>query len=337
MNIFYMNFTSLPFFVIIHAYMNLNYNFLKNLNPLTSESSVKVCTQIIMEQGENILSIIPAPDTGDFMNLQKFIPKNQVIILNSTEKQPALKELVSELQNLELIENRDRYYAQVVHRESLENTGIGNMLAIPHARSDSVSTFITILGICKNPIEYQSMDDKPVKYIMLSLFPTTQSTQYLYFIGMMARIFNNRENDAFLNGSPETGELYDFLQEKCTEYFNTISNQDSYSINENELNGVPSTDLDLMIRLDRLNILKNESKSPAEIEQKINELKKLIDNRLLTYYERMVKKKSNPFAVIEKNSCTGCHMGIPPVNITKLQDREGIQTCTYCGRFLIML
>jgi len=271
------------------------------------------------------------------MNLEKFFPKNQVIRLTASEKQPALKELVAELQNHGLIENKDRYYAQVVHRESLENTGIGNRLAIPHARTDSVSKFISVIGICDESIDYQSLDNKPVKYIMLSLFPTTQSTQYLYFIGMMARIFNNRDNDAFLNGSPSAEELYDFLQEKCKAYFDTLSSQDSYSANESELTGVPSSDLDLMIRLDRLYNLNRELNSPANIVQKIEELKKLIDNRLLTYYERMIKKKNNPFAVIEKNSCTGCHMGIPPVNIIKLQDRDGIQVCTYCGRFLIML
>ena len=148
------------------------------------------------------------------MNIERFFPENQIIRLTSTEKQHALKELAAALQDLGLIENKDRYYAQIVHRESLENTGIGNRLAIPHARTDSVSDFISVIGICDEPIDYQSLDNKPAKYIMLSLFPTAQSTRYLYFIGMMARIFNNRENDSFLNGSPSTGEFHNFLKEK---------------------------------------------------------------------------------------------------------------------------
>ncbi len=271
------------------------------------------------------------------MNIENFFQKNQIIKLAASEKQPALKELVAELQNLGFIENKDRYYAQVVHRESLENTGLGNRLAIPHARTDSVTEFISVMGICDESIDYQSLDNKPVKYIILSLFPTSQSTRYLYFIGMMARIFNNRENDSFLNGNPTPEELFNFLQNKCEDYFKAISSQDSYRVNENELIGVPSSDLDLMIRLDHLNNLNAELNSQPGILQKIEEMKKLIDNRLLTYYERMIKKKNNPFAVIEKNSCSGCHMGIPPVNMIKLQDRDGIQVCTYCGRFLIML
>ena len=152
------------------------------------------------------------------MNLQKFFLAEHVINLNSAEKQPAIRELVSGLQDAGLIENKDRFYAQVAHRESLENTGIGNMLAIPHARSDSVEKFCTILGICDTPVDYQSFDGKPVKYIMLSLFPTEYSTKYLYLIGMMARIFNSRDNSAFLEKSHTPEEVYAYLPESSRLY-----------------------------------------------------------------------------------------------------------------------
>lgn len=272
------------------------------------------------------------------MNLQNFFPIKQVIRLQSTEKQPAIRELVSELQNAGLIENKDRYYAQVAHRESLENTGVGNMLAIPHARSDSVQQFCTILGICDEPVDYQACDNKPVKYIMLSLFPTEFSTKYLYLIGMMARIFNNVENRSFLEQPHEPEEIYDFLDSQAEKYFTSISDDSKQKESGNKpLVGVPSSDLDLLIRLDRLYNLAAESSDRGSVQQKIDELKKLIDIRSLTYYERMKKKKNNPFSIVEKNSCSGCHMEIPPLNIKKIQDRDGIYICTYCGRFLILL
>ncbi len=272
------------------------------------------------------------------MNLTNFLQKNQFVKINATEKQPALNELTAELQNLGFIENKNRYYAQIVHRESLENTGIGNSIAIPHARTDSVSDFCTIIGICDPPLDYQSFDKKPVKYIMLSLFPTDMSTKYLYLIGMIARIFNNKDNNAFLSGSPSPEELYDFLCEKSDSYFKSISED----INEQEssnadLVGVPSSDLDILIKLDRLYKLYDEQGKSESIKVKINELKKLIDNRSLTYYERMRKKRSNPFAIVEKTSCSGCHMEIPPVNLVSIKEKEAVQVCTYCGRFLIMI
>ncbi|HOP62582.1 MAG TPA: PTS sugar transporter subunit IIA [Spirochaetota bacterium] len=272
------------------------------------------------------------------MELNNFFTKNQVIRIDASEKQPALKELISELQNQSLIENSSRYYAQIAHRESLENTGIGNALAIPHARTDSVDKFITILGICQNPIEYQSIDGHPVKYILLSIFPTSMSTKYLYLIGMMARIFNNSDNNGFFSGNPGPEELYDFLYSQCEAYYKSLSEESRQNANGNmELSGVPSSDLDLMIRLDRLYNSYIEQGNPESIKEKIEDLKKLIDNRSLTYYERMKKKNNNPFSIVEKNSCSGCHMNIPPVELKQIQDREGIHVCTYCGRFLILI
>ena len=272
------------------------------------------------------------------MNLQNFFPLEHVVKLDASEKQPAIRELVSGLQNAGLIENKDRYYAQVAHRESLENTGIGNMLAIPHARSDSVESFCTIFGICSSPVDYQAFDGKPVKYIMLSLFPTGYSTKYLYLIGMMARIFNKKENAQYLGQNHTPAEVYNYLNEQAEIYFTSISEETKQKESAGKpLVGVPSSDLDLLIRLDRLYNLNTEKSSSSVIQQKIDELKKLIDNRSLTYYERMRKKNNNPFSVVEKNSCSGCHMEIPPLNIKKIQDRDGIHICTYCGRFLILL
>lgn len=272
------------------------------------------------------------------MNLQNFFPVEHVVKLESAEKQPAIRELVSGLQSAGMIENKDRYYAQVAHRESLENTGIGNMLAIPHARSDSVEKFCTILGICDTPVDYQAFDGKPVKYIMLSLFPTGYSTKYLYLIGMMARIFNKKENAEYLRQNHSPAEVYDFLNIQAEIYFTSISEETKQKESAGKpLVGLPSSDLDLLIRLDRLYNLNAEKSNSTVIQQKIDELKKLIDNRSLTYYERMRKKNNNPFSVVEKNSCSGCHMEIPPLNIKKIQDRDGIHICTYCGRFLILL
>ena len=272
------------------------------------------------------------------MKLDNFFSKDQVVRINATEKQPALKELISELQNQSLIENSSRYYAQVAHRESLENTGIGNALAIPHARTDSVDKFITILGINDTPVDYQSIDSKPVKYILLSIFPTSMSTKYLYLIGMIARIFNNSANNSFLAGTPSPAELFRFLDKQCEAYYKSISDETKQNIIDNrELTGVPSSDLDLMIRLDRLFNSFIEQGKPESMKQKIDDIKKLIDNRSLTYYERMKKKNNNPFAIVEKNSWSGCHMNIPPVELKEIQDREHIHICTYCGRFLIMI
>ncbi len=272
------------------------------------------------------------------MDLHDFFPEKQIIQIKANEKQLVLKEMVEKLEELGLIENKDRYYAQIVHRESLENTGIGNGFAIPHARTESVSNFISILGICEEGIDYQAYDEKPVNYILLSIFPSDLSTKYLYLIGMMARIFSNDEKKKLIDDAESPEEIYKILQNEVNLYFDTISEKDETDLGSDEnLAQVPSSDLDLLIRLERLYELFDRTEKSEAIEEKIKDIKKLIDNRSLTYYRRMRKKHANPFAIVEKMSCTGCHMEIPPIYIQKIQKREGISLCPNCGRFLILV
>jgi len=272
------------------------------------------------------------------MELEEFFDKKQIIKLKSTEKQLVIKELVDKLQELQVINNKERYYAQVIHRESLENTGIGNGFAIPHARTESVSEFISIFGVLAQPIDYQSIDDKPVQYVLLSIFPTEMSTKYLYLIGMMARIFSNKEKKKMIDGEPSPAKLYTILKKEAKSYYESISEKEKSSVGKVEnLSGVPSSDLDLLIRLDSLYRQYDEGNNSVSLNKKIESLKKLIDNRSLTYYERMRKKRNSPFSIVEKNSCTGCHMEIPPIYIEQIKERKGISLCTHCGRFLILL
>lgn len=272
------------------------------------------------------------------MDLDYFLKKDQVITVEADTKQTVIKEMVGRLQELGMIDNKDRYYAQLVHRESLENTGLGSGLAIPHARTESVSEFISIFGVHRQGIDYQSADEKPVNYIFLSIFPSKMSTTYLYFVGLLARLFSNAEKKKMLDEAESPELVYDILKKEAESYFDSISEKEIIPVDSPEsLSGVPSSDLDLLIRLDRLYKVYDTTENKEALKDKIEGIKKLIDNRSLTYYERMRKKRSNPFAIVEKNSCTGCHMEIPPVYLQQIKERDGISVCTYCGRFLIMV
>jgi PTS system nitrogen regulatory IIA component len=272
------------------------------------------------------------------MDLENFFTKKQIILLKNTEKQLVIKEMLMELVQLKLIDNPERYYAQVIHRESLENTGIGKGVAIPHARTDSVSSFVTILGISEEGIDYHSYDNVPVQYLLLSIFPTEMSTKYLYLVGMIARIFSDTKKKESIDKAKTPTQIYNALQKESKAYFASISEKSTFTPNETEvLSGIPSSSLDLLIRLDRLYDLFDEGDTSESIAKKIDDLKKLIDNKSLTYYERMRKKCQNPFAIVEKNTCTGCHMEIPPIYYNQNKERNSISICTHCGRFLIFL
>jgi nitrogen PTS system EIIA component len=272
------------------------------------------------------------------MELESFFNKKHIVFLESNEKQPVFREMLAKLEELGKIESASRYYTQIIHRESLENTGIGKGIAIPHTRTETVPEFISILGISKKGIDYQSFDNIPVNYVLLSIFPTKLSTQYLYLIGMISRIFSNNKKVAELNKADKTAAIYTILKSEFKNYFDNISNiDDQTNSNKENLSGVPRSDLDLLIQMDRLYQLYDEGNTSDSIVKKIDRLKTLIDNRSLTYYDRMRKKCQNPFSILEKSSCSGCHLEIPAVHIKEIKEGKGISVCNHCGRFLIII
>ncbi len=273
------------------------------------------------------------------MEIENFFDKDQVITLKGTEKQIVIKEMVSQLESLGKIDHADRFYAQVVHRETLENTGIGHGLAIPHARTDSVDDFLCVFGISPEGIEYQAYDKQPVHFLLLSIFPTSMSTKYLYMVGMMARIFAAPEKKEALIEARTPAKVYALLKKESKAYFTLLSRKEP-TMPDNEkvdLTGVPSSNLDLLIRLDRLYQLFDAGDSSEAMTSKISEMRRLMDNRSLTYYERMRKKFQSPFAIIDKTSCSGCHMEIPPVYMAQIKQAKVMPVCNHCGRFLIIL
>jgi mannitol/fructose-specific phosphotransferase system IIA component (Ntr-type) len=273
------------------------------------------------------------------MEIESFFGKDHVITLKGTEKQVVIKEMVAKLESLGKIDHIDRFYAQVVHRESLENTGIGHGFAIPHARTDSVEDFLCIFGIAPEGIEYQSFDKEPVRYLLLSIFPTSMSTKYLYLVSMMARIFAAPEKREALEEGRTPAKVFALLKKESKAYFAQISKKEPAVIDKmmDDLTGVPSSNLDLLIRLDRLYQILDTGENAEAMSVKIAELRRLIDNRSLTYYERMRKKLQNPFAIIDKTSCSGCHMEIPPVYMAQIKESKDIPVCNHCGRFLIIV
>jgi mannitol/fructose-specific phosphotransferase system IIA component (Ntr-type) len=78
----------------------------------------------------------------------------------------------------------------VLQREEMGSTGIGNGIAIPHTRSLVVTDMMIAIGRLKKPINFNSIDGKPVSLIFLIVAPPyAHHSDYLIFLGKIAEIF----------------------------------------------------------------------------------------------------------------------------------------------------
>lgn len=59
----------------------------------------------------------------------------------------------------------------VMRLEALASTGVGRGIAIPHTKHPAISRRLGILGLCRTPVDFDSVDVEPVDLVFLILAP----------------------------------------------------------------------------------------------------------------------------------------------------------------------
>lgn len=107
------------------------------------------------------------------MKISEFISEKEIIIgMKATEKQAALDELLQVLEKNNLIQDRKQVLDILLEREKLGSTGIGQGIAVPHAKTDQVKNLVCALGTSEKGINFDSLDGEPVYIIFLVLAPS---------------------------------------------------------------------------------------------------------------------------------------------------------------------
>lgn len=64
------------------------------------------------------------------------------------------------------------------------------------------------------------------------------------------------------------------------------------------------------------------------------ELRNSIPQPILAHYDRLVIRGKKGVAIVRNQVCTGCHMRLPIGTINTLLQRQDVQLCDSCGRYL---
>jgi predicted nucleic acid-binding Zn-ribbon protein len=91
---------------------------------------------------------------------------------------------------------------------------------------------------------------------------------------------------------------------------------------------------DHITNLLKLQAIDFKEETPANAEAVRTELRNSIPQPILLHYDRLVAREKKGVAVVRNQVCTGCHMRLPIGTINTLLQRQDIQLCDSCGRYL---
>lgn len=143
------------------------------------------------------------------MKLSESLTTNQIRVpLLSGTKETVLRELVALLPSARDRAIQDRIVESVFDRERKMSTGIGQGVAIPHGRSEEISDVEMAFGISRVPIEFDSLDGKPVEIFFLIVTSPSKAGMH---IQALARISRMLASESLRDDLAEVRDAHDVL------------------------------------------------------------------------------------------------------------------------------
>ncbi len=135
------------------------------------------------------------------------------VSVENKDKEEVITELIDLLDAKGFFTNRDAVLDAVLTRERTQSTGIGAGMAIPHGKSSEVKELVMAIGIVDEPIEFESIDGKPVKVIFLLVSPSTQTGLHIQALAAISRLMMNGEFKEKLENVASAEDVYDLFSD----------------------------------------------------------------------------------------------------------------------------
>ncbi len=100
----------------------------------------------------------------------------------------------------------------VEEREKKSGTSVGGGLMLPHGRGNFVKALVMSFVRLRTPI---LVDGEEVRHVIAVAVPASMAADYLRLVGALARVFRNEKSTAMLGEFSTSGELLEWLGDRC--------------------------------------------------------------------------------------------------------------------------
>ena len=112
--------------------------------------------------------------------------------LTGLDKEAVLRELVDlTVDSLGLASEREAVYRAVVERENVLSTGIGDGVALPHARYGGLNELVIAAGVSREPLDFGALDGRPVRLFFLILGPDSATAAHVRVLARVSRLMRD--------------------------------------------------------------------------------------------------------------------------------------------------
>jgi PTS system fructose-specific IIC component len=139
-------------------------------------------------------------------------PEAIMMEIKAKEKIAAINELVAHMVKNKLVQNGEEFIKALAKRENLESTGIGDGIAIPHARTNAVKDLTLSFARSPKGIDFSSVDGKPSYIIFLIASPESKKSEYILALAKLSRLLRKHAVRDLLRNASEPKEIMEIIK-----------------------------------------------------------------------------------------------------------------------------
>lgn len=133
------------------------------------------------------------------MKITELLKKDTIILdLQASSKAEVIDELVNKLDSAGRLNNKEDYKNAILKRESEFSTGIGDGIAIPHAKTAAVKTPALAFGRSIKGIDYDSLDGNPANIFFMIAASEGANSTHLETLSRLSTMLMNPDFKAKL-------------------------------------------------------------------------------------------------------------------------------------------
>ncbi|MDA3962697.1 MAG: PTS sugar transporter subunit IIA [Planctomycetota bacterium] len=142
---------------------------------------------------------LPRPALVD---LGTYLAADRILTLPAgTTKDEALRQLSAACASHPAITDTEAFTKAIFERERVSSTGIGNGIAVPHAKLRSITDFVITVGLSEPGVEFAAKDGEPVHILVMIAASEQQREAYLRVLATVASVLKRDEVRAALRAA----------------------------------------------------------------------------------------------------------------------------------------
>lgn len=153
------------------------------------------------------------------MKVTDFLRPEMVIAsLAATSKAQVLQEMSEHVAKNQAGIEAPRLRKVLEDRELLASTAIGDGIAIPHGKLESIPNLMGVLGRSQAGLEFDSIDGKPTHLVFMLVAPLNSAGVHLKALARLSRLFRDAMFRQRLVEATDAAAMYDVICEEDAKY-----------------------------------------------------------------------------------------------------------------------